>query len=366
MKAAYKVLVVGILFLVPIFGIGQYQFELTGKFEAYKNVKGSIHHWDIDHRKTSFIDSLSVDANGDLKKIVFQEPGLYVVKLDGLGAVNIAVDHLQKVHLSVSNNSLHASGADDVESLNAYEIFRKESLAKWMNAVRASLKEAKENGNENEVRKLSFQENKNYLSHREELTQWVERNMGNSIAVYATSQRWGVTDYDFMTRLLPKFRKAHPNLAITKSFEEKVSRFSHLVMGAKPVNIVANDMNGKETQLNDYIGQYVLIDFWASWCGPCRRENVLLKETYTRFHDKGFEIFGVSIDKRDSRWANAIEKDQITWVQVSDLKGYLGDAPYQYNVSAIPTNVLLDKEGKVIGYNLFGDELVEKLESVLK
>jgi thiol-disulfide isomerase/thioredoxin len=111
-------------------------------------------------------------------------------------------------------------------------------------------------------------------------------------------------------------------------------------------------------------GKYVLIDFWASWCGPCRAENPNLVKVYNDFKDKGFDIFGVSLDTDRKSWLKAIKDDNLTWHHVSDLKGWENSAAQVYGVRAIPANVLLDKDGYIIGKNLRGEDLRKKLEAV--
>ena len=125
-----------------------------------------------------------------------------------------------------------------------------------------------------------------------------------------------------------------------------------------------NDATGKSVSLSSFRGKYVLIDFWASWCGPCRRENPNVIKTYARFKDKGFEIYGVSLDQDKSAWLKAIEADKLVWKHVSDLQYWNSVAAQAYQVSAIPMTFLLDKEGKVIAKGLRGEALDQFLTNL--
>lgn len=123
---------------------------------------------------------------------------------------------------------------------------------------------------------------------------------------------------------------------------------------------------GKLIKLSDFKGKLVLIDFWASWCGPCRKEMPNVIKIYSKFKNKGFEIYGVSLDQDKEKWMEAITKDGINWPQVSDLKYWDNVAARIYNVQGIPYTVLIDKDGKIIAKNLRGQELEKKIAEVLK
>jgi len=158
------------------------------------------------------------------------------------------------------------------------------------------------------------------------------------------------------------FQSSDP--AATAKMKQEIKRAEAFSKGGAAPDFTLPSPEGKDISLSDFRGKVLLIDFWASWCGPCRRENPNVVKVYEEYKDQGFEILGVSLDRKKERWLKAIEQDGLSWPQVSDLKGWQNAAAQLYGVRSIPHTVLLDREGKIIARNLRGPALEAKLKEV--
>lgn len=154
-------------------------------------------------------------------------------------------------------------------------------------------------------------------------------------------------------------------VADAKQKEAEANRLKMTQPGAEALDIVMKDKDGNEIKLSSLKGNYVLIDFWASWCGPCRKENPNVVSLYNKYKDKGFTVYSVSLDNSKDKWVDAIAKDNLIWPNhVSELKGWQTAVCADYGVNAIPHTVLIDKEGKIVQAHLRGPSLEAKLKEI--
>jgi peroxiredoxin len=166
---------------------------------------------------------------------------------------------------------------------------------------------------------------------------------------------------------LPIFNKLNDKLRLSyggQSLYKLLNAHAVTALGVAAPNFTQNDTNGKPVALSDFKGKYVLVEFWASWCSPCRAESPNLLKQYEKFKGKGFEILGVSVDSDKAKWMEAIKKDALTWPQISDLKGWDNEARKVYGITGVPANFLISPEGKIIGSHLMGEVLNKKLEEL--
>jgi len=168
-------------------------------------------------------------------------------------------------------------------------------------------------------------------------------------------------------KIFSGFSSALKATELGETLAARIEKIKKTQDGAMAPDFMQTDVNGKPVKLSDFKGKWVLLDFWASWCGPCRRENPNLVKTYNNFKDKGFTVLGVSLDKPadKAKWLAAIEKDGLVWTQVSDLKAWDNQAAKLYEVDAIPMNFLINPEGKIVARYLRGEDLDKKLSEVI-
>jgi peroxiredoxin len=150
-----------------------------------------------------------------------------------------------------------------------------------------------------------------------------------------------------------------------KELAARIALLSTIETGRQALDFTQQSLEGKPIKLSSFHGKYVLLEFWASWCGPCRGENPNLRRQYALYKGKGLEIIGVSLDHDKQAWKQAIEKDQLPWIHVSDLKGWKNEVASSYGIMAVPANFLIDPSGRIVAQNLRGEALNKKLEEIL-
>lgn len=173
------------------------------------------------------------------------------------------------------------------------------------------------------------------------------------------------TDFEIVTKVEAAMYKAYPENDFVKQYHDKIELEKVTAIGSLAPDIELPDAEGKMRKLSSLKGKVVLIDFWASWCGPCRKENPNVVAVYNKYHSKGFEIFSVSLDKDRESWLKAIAKDNLLWPDhVSDLKYWKSEGAKIYGVTSIPYTVLIDKKGKIVAKRLRGEELEQKVKEL--
>ena len=346
-------------------GGGKDKVVLQGKVEN-PVASGHIILEEIQNNNVVPIDTFSLGQDNTFKEsVVVKEPGFFRLNLFGKQYVTLILNK-QDVKIQADLNSgepAKVEGSRDTDYVQRINEVVQGSAEK-VRALEQAFVEAR--NEQNEVRMKELQEE--YLQLEEQKREEVKkalRGMESSIAhVYGVSYLDQEADFPFLDSLSTRLIKDLPNSRYVKDFAQGVNSMRSTVVGQVAPEISLPNPQGETKKLSDLRGNVVLIDFWAAWCGPCRRENPNVVKMYNKYHDKGFEIFGVSLDRNKEDWVKAIEKDGLVWTQVSDLSYFNSEAARTYNINAIPATILLDKEGRIIARNLRGESLEAKLAEI--
>lgn len=266
------------------------------------------------------------------------------------------------VHDSIENATVTGSSTND-----QYESFLKDMKVydQQLEAIYSQYKKAETDKNINLKNSYETQYDSLELLQNTFIREYVNENTTSVLAPYLTLRYLIYTlSLDELKETVAVYDSSLTSSVYTIQLNERIDILSKTAVGQQAVDFSLSDTSGKSLRLSSLYGNYLLIDFWASWCGPCRRENPHVVSLYKEFHPKGFEILGVSLDNDKEKWIKAINDDHLVWKHVSDLEGWNNAVAKQYAINSIPHTVLLDPDGKIIARGLSGAELEAKLNEI--
>ncbi len=350
-------------------GVSAQQAIVTGALPEYffgKSIKLTL--IDYETRNDKVVQEAKISPDGKFTlTIPLKEPEIYDLGVDNSSLVQVLVKPGDNIHLTISKDTIQVTGSPETQYLIDYEANRKMVFNKYLKRTYDSSAVAVKSGDKERIEYWNMEHEKASQNYKAELARWVEQPFFiNSLAAVHHSIRWNSeTDTALMNQMVSIFQQKYPNYDLTRQLVNKVNATKRIAIGAIAPGFVSTDTAGKKIDLKGYRGKYTLIEFWASWCAPCREESPTLVRLYNEYKDKGFALLSVSIDKNTTQWKSAIRQDGYTWKNVCDLNGYGGPVAALYTVTAIPNSFLLDKNGRIIAKNLRGKDLEAKLAELM-
>jgi len=353
-------------------------FVINGKLLNVKENKIYLEELTIKDR--IILDSAKIDKNG---QFVFEykpsQIGFYVLKLNENNFVTLLIDKGETLSITGDARQLAStydvSGSDGsfkIKQINA-------QLRKNYDRVDSLKREFDKNRYAENFIEVKNALDSAYLEILKDqkmfITSFIDNNLTSLASIIALYQSFGQQpvlsekeDFAYFDKLSRSLIKLYPTNQhsqdlylkvdeIKKYLQMKKDAEERLKIGNPAPEIVLNNTEGAPVALSSLKGKYVLLDFWASWCAPCREQNPILKKVYNKFRNKGFEIFAVALDREKNAWLNAIKLDKIDWICVSDLLYWQSPIAKLYDIETIPSNYLIDKEGRILRKNIATPEL---------
>ena len=340
-------------------------YQLSGKIDGIQDTLVKLSR--VTEGEYVTIDSTRTKEGTFLFTGKLAYPEVLFITLPGKRPAAVFMEN-NEINLTAHVDSLNKMSVTGSSFQDKYDAYKKslEPLYDKEEALYTRYREARNNDDQELVTKIENEWetlDEEFLDARKS---YVLDHAGSYLSPYII---WREMAYDLSLEELENLTNALDsslnNYPYTNMLEDRIETLRRTAEGQPAIDFTMNDTLGNPVQLSSLYGNYLLVDFWAAWCPPCRAENPNLVKQYQKYHKKGFDIIGVSFDRSREDWLKAIEKDNLTWHHVSDLSYWDNKAGKLYGIRSIPSNVLLDPNGIIIAKNLRGEKLQEKLEELL-
>ena len=336
-------------------------YKVTGTVEGMPDGKAII--------ATVNGSSLDTLAKADVKNGSFEftgnvsEPtGAYIMVIGQRGAIPFMLENAN-ITVNAGQSGLTVTGS---EGQKIYDQFMAINATAQQEAMKLQQEYQAANGDQAKIQAIQEAYAKLMTDAQAKETELIKANPDSYVSTFVIVSSMGQMEYEQLKERYNLLGEKAKASAQGKAIAAQIAKLESTAIGQIAPNFTITTPEGESISLYDIKGKVKLIDFWASWCGPCRGENPHVVEIYKEYHPKGLEIFGVSLDNNKEAWVKAIADDGLVWKHGSDLKGWQSAPAQLYSVSGIPHTVLLDENNKIIAKNLRGDELKQKIAELLK
>lgn len=353
------------------------------KFSVAGNITGmpiqTVYLEELNINDIALIDSTTSGKDGEFNLSGnIQEPGLYRIRFQHDKYILLSIDK-EKIEVdgnwgALENYNVKGS-AGSVSLKNFLTIVRQhmgdfQTMSVVIDTLQARGDDSAMTVAQKELTDMNIEFTR-YIEHYADTTTHLPN------ALFAVQMLNPQVEKDFLDVFVQNLNARFANAQMAKDFVTKYNQMNAIasqqqgkpagpVIGGQAPELALTSPEGTQVTLSSFKGKYVLVDFWASWCGPCRRENPNVVAAYNKYKDKNFTIFGVSLDSDKDKWIQAIAKDGLTWPHASDLQGWESIAARTYGIESIPSNFLLGPDGKIVARDLRGEALEAKLAEILK
>ena len=336
-------------------------YKVTGTGEGMpdrKAIIATVNGSTLDTLAKADVKNGSFEFTGN----VSEPTGAYIMVIGQRGAIPFMLENAN-ITISAGQAGLTVTGS---EGQKIYDQFMAINATAQQEAMKLQQEFQAANGDQAKIQAIQEAYAKLMTDVQAKETELIKANPDSYVSAFVIASGMGQMEYEQLKErynLLGEKAKAG---AQGKAIAAQIAKLESTAIGQIAPNFTITTPEGESISLYDIKGKVKLIDFWASWCGPCRGENPHVVEIYKEYHPKGLEIFGVSLDNNKEAWVKAIADDGLVWKHGSDLKGWQSAPAQLYSVTGIPHTVLLDENNKIIAKNLRGDELKQKIAELLK
>jgi peroxiredoxin len=346
-------------------------FVIDGKFENPGTEK-KVFLYGMQNSNMVAIDSTNLSEKGEFK-FIRKTPSVDFFRVSAGNHEFMLIakngdDIKLEADLADKTLAYKISGANEVEKLSELNTIRND-FAKQAEKLQAELenKVASQPQNRSAILEQLKPQYESYINQlNEKILKFAKDNKGTLASFYAMNT---LSPQEFEAELVKfsdEIKEDIKGNATVDTFVKQMALLKTVQVGQQAPGFTINTADGKPVSLSDYKGKYVLVDFWASWCQPCRQENPNVVKVYNKYKTKNFDILGISLDTDKAAWLGAIKADGLTWTHTSELKDFNGETVRKYQVQAIPTSYLIDPSGKIAAKNLRGDQLDAFLAKTLR